>query len=59
MKDSLGKLYLKEIEAEAPATRKCLERIPGNLFNYKPHERSMTMGYLALIVAEVGCRYGN
>jgi len=44
---------LKELEAEAPATRKCLERIPGNLFDWKPHEKSMLMGYLALIVAEV------
>jgi uncharacterized damage-inducible protein DinB len=50
---SLGQLYLKELEAEAPASRKCLERIPASLFDYKPHEKSMAMGYLALLVAEV------
>src|ERR1700722_10286422 len=44
---------LKELEVEAPASRKCLERIPGELFSWKPHEKSMKMGYLALIVAEI------
>jgi len=44
---------LKELEAEAGASRKCLERIPENLFDWKPHEKSMTMGYLALLVAEI------
>jgi uncharacterized damage-inducible protein DinB len=51
--DTFGQIYLKELEAEAPASRKCLERIPENLFDYKPHEKSMAMGYLALIVAEI------
>jgi uncharacterized damage-inducible protein DinB len=45
--------FLKELEAEAPASRKCLERIPENLFKWKPHEKSMEMGYLSIIVAEV------
>jgi uncharacterized damage-inducible protein DinB len=45
--------YLKELEAEAAASRKCLERIPPELFTWKPHEKSMQMGYLALIVAEI------
>lgn len=46
-------MFLKELEAEAPASRKCLERIPDNLFTWKPHEKSMEMGYLALIIAEI------
>jgi uncharacterized damage-inducible protein DinB len=50
---TLGGEFLKELEAEAAASRKCLERIPENLFDWKPHEKSMTMGYLALIVAEI------
>ncbi len=50
---SFGKEFLKELEAEAPATRKCLERIPEKLFDWKPHEKSMPMGYLALLVAEI------
>jgi hypothetical protein len=45
--------FLKELNAEVPATRKCLERIPENLFAWKPHERSMTFGYLSLLVAEI------
>ena len=48
-----AKDLLKELELEAPASRKCLERIPTKLFDWKPHEKSMKMGYLALIVAEV------
>ena len=48
-----GTEYLKELETEATASRKCLERIPESLFNWKPHEKSMTMGYLALLVAEI------
>ncbi|MGH7492562.1 MAG: DinB family protein [bacterium] len=50
---TLGAAFLKELEAEAGPTRKCLERIPENLFSWKPHEKSMTMGYLALLVAEI------
>ena len=49
----LNEEFLKELESEVKATRKCLERIPAELFEYKPHERSMKMGYLALIVAEI------
>lgn len=50
---TLGQLYLEELEAEAAASRKCLERIPEKLFGFKPHEKSMPMGYLALLVAEI------
>jgi uncharacterized damage-inducible protein DinB len=45
--------YSKELQSEAAATRKCLERIPPELFQWKPHEKSMTLGYLALLVAEI------
>jgi len=50
---TFGTEYLKELEAETTATRKCLERIPESLFDFKPHEKSMAMGYLALLVAEI------
>ena len=50
---SYADAYLKELEAEIPATRKCLERISENLFSWKPHEKSMALGYLALLVAEI------
>jgi uncharacterized damage-inducible protein DinB len=44
---------LKELNAEYKATRKCLEVIPETLFEYKPHPKSMNLGYLALLVAEI------
>jgi uncharacterized damage-inducible protein DinB len=50
---TLGLEFLKELQAEAPSTRKCLERVPENLFGWKPHEKSMAMGYLSLLVAEI------
>ena len=50
---TLGAAFLKELAAEAASTRKCLERIPEGLFQWKPHQKSMTMGYLALLVAEI------
>jgi uncharacterized damage-inducible protein DinB len=45
--------FLHELDAEYNATRACLERIPESLFEFKPHPKSMTMGYLALLVAEI------
>jgi uncharacterized damage-inducible protein DinB len=45
--------FLKELEAETTASRKCLERIPESLFDWKPHQKSATMGYVALLVAEI------
>lgn len=51
--NTVGSLFWKELEAERVATRNCLERIAGNLFEYKPHEKSMKMGSLALIVADI------
>ena len=46
-------LFLKELNSEYKATRTCLERIPETLFDYKPHAKSMTLGYLAVLVAEI------
>lgn len=42
-----------ELEAERTATRKCLEKIPEPLFSWKPHETSMDMGYLVLLVSQL------
>jgi len=54
MKDlSLANLYLAELQAEVPATRQCLERISRDTFDYKPHEKSMQMGYLTILVADI------
>jgi uncharacterized damage-inducible protein DinB len=45
--------YIKELESEATSTRKCLEKMREDLFDWKPHPKSMAMGYLALLVAEI------
>lgn len=45
--------FARELELEAGSTRKCLERTKMELADYKPHEKSMPMGYLALLVAEI------
>ncbi len=51
--NSLAMAFLNELETEVPSTRKCLERIPAELFDWKPHERSMPLGYLSLVIAEI------
>lgn len=52
--ETLGKFYADEIAAEEDASRRCLERIPlEDIFKWKPHERSMQMGHLAIMVAEI------
>ena len=53
MSNIKAQAYLQELIAEHKATRKCLETISETLFEYKPHPKSMTMGYLALLVAEI------
>jgi uncharacterized damage-inducible protein DinB len=50
---SFGKLFLEELESEIRASRRCLEAIPENLYSWKPHEKSMNMGYLSLLVADI------
>ncbi|MBL7697416.1 MAG: hypothetical protein JNK79_04640 [Chitinophagaceae bacterium] len=49
----LGAEYAKELESEVASTRKCLERISEKLFDYKPHEKSMALGYLSVLVSEI------
>lgn len=44
---------LQELEHEAVATRRTLERVPAGQHAWKPHEKSMTMGRLANHVAEI------
>lgn len=53
MTTTIGKLFLKELIAEETSTRKCLERVPESLYNWRPHEKSMQLGYLALLVADI------
>jgi uncharacterized damage-inducible protein DinB len=53
MSSNLATALIGELQLEAATTRKCLERIPAEKFDYKPHEKSMTMGRLAVHVAEM------
>jgi len=53
MANSRSQYYLQELNNEYKATRACLEKIPESSFEFKPHPKSMTMGYLALLVAEI------
>ena len=48
---TLTQMFLEELEAEAPATRRVLERVPDGRADWKPHPKSMPMGYLATLVA--------
>lgn len=43
--------FLAEFDAEAPTTRKFLERLPNDKLDWKPHPKSMTAGQLALHIA--------
>ena len=50
---STVELLLQELEQEAQTTRRVLERVPGDRLAWKPHDRSMSLGQLALHVASV------
>jgi uncharacterized damage-inducible protein DinB len=49
----LTDLFLAELEQEAAATRRVLERVPDGRYDWRPHEKSMTLGYLAELVARL------
>ena len=42
---------LEELEGEAQATRRVLERVPEDKLGWKPHDKSMSLGQLALHIA--------
>ena len=47
----LKKFFLEQLETEAAASRKAIERVPEGQNQWRPHERSMELGYLASLVA--------
>ena len=51
--NNIATALIAELENEAQVTRKILERVPAEKFDWKPHEKSMTMGRLATHVAEM------
>lgn len=47
------KMLLKELEQEAKTTRKMLERIPDDKYDWQPHPKSMKIRNLATHIAEL------
>lgn len=44
--------FLMELEQEAATTKRVLERVPGDKLAWRPHPKSMSLGQLALHVAQ-------
>ena len=50
---SLSSIFLKELKNEAVTTRKMLERIPAEKFDWKAHPKSMSIKEVATHIAEL------
>jgi uncharacterized damage-inducible protein DinB len=46
-------LFIAQLDAEAARTRRTLERVPEGRDDWKPHEKSMPLGRLAMLVARM------
>lgn len=47
----LNEMLLAQLDRETASTRKALERVPEGKPDWKPHPKSMPLGYLASLVA--------
>lgn len=47
----INELLLAQLEREVASTRKTVERVPEGKNDWKPHPKSMELGYLASLVA--------
>jgi len=50
---TIAQMLLPEFDQEMKNTRKLLQCVPDGKFDFKPHEKSMTLGRLATHVAEI------
>jgi uncharacterized damage-inducible protein DinB len=50
---SIAQTLLAEFQEQVPITRRFLERLPESKLTWKPHEKSMSAGQLALHIARV------
>jgi uncharacterized damage-inducible protein DinB len=50
---TLGKAMAAEVKQEAATTRKIIERLPEDKFDWKPHEKSMSLSQLASHIIEM------
>lgn len=48
---TITEMFLEELDREAERSRRALEQVPEDRYDWKPHERSMAFGYLAQMVA--------
>ena len=49
----LNQAFITELQQEAASTKRILERVPEGKFDWKPHEKSMTLGRITSHVAEL------
>jgi uncharacterized damage-inducible protein DinB len=56
---TIGQEILQELMLEAAVTRRFLENVPFEKASFKPHEKSETLGRLAIHVAEIYAWYKN
>ena len=45
--------FIAELESEAAKSRRVLEQVPQGKRDWKPHERSMQLGYLSDLIANI------
>jgi uncharacterized damage-inducible protein DinB len=50
---AIAETLLQELEQEAQATRRVLERVPDAHLDWRPHPKSYSLGQLALHVAQI------
>jgi uncharacterized damage-inducible protein DinB len=50
---SLKQFFIDKLDREAVLIRKTLERVPEGKNDFRPHQRSMTLGYLASLVSGI------
>jgi uncharacterized damage-inducible protein DinB len=48
---AIADAFIGELEMESATTRRVLERVPGDRLSWRPHEKSSSLGQLALHVA--------
>jgi uncharacterized damage-inducible protein DinB len=50
---SISESLLQELQQEGPSTRRVLERLPADAWDWRPHAKSMTTGELASHVSQI------